>query len=64
VEAKLVEILSVFGRLPGMEDIKPEQQKVAKSAITAEGPIINKEHRDDVVSDQDGVDDLLSSLGF
>lgn len=64
VEAKLVEILSVFGRLPGMEDIKPEQQNVAKSAITAEGPIINKEHRDDVVSDQDGVDDLLSSLGF
>ncbi|WP_458735474.1 protein phosphatase CheZ [Zobellella taiwanensis] len=64
VEAKLVEILSVFGRLPVMEDIKPEQQNVAKSAITAEGPIINKEHRDDVVSDQDGVDDLLSSLGF
>jgi chemotaxis protein CheZ len=29
-----------------------------------EGPIVNKEHRSDVVDDQDDVDDLLSSLGF
>ena len=29
-----------------------------------EGPIVNKEERDDVVADQDDVDDLLSSLGF
>ena len=30
----------------------------------AEGPIIDAESRDDVVSGQDDVDDLLSSLGF
>ncbi|MBL1378369.1 protein phosphatase CheZ [Zobellella iuensis] len=64
VEAKLVEILSVFGRLPGMEDVKAAPKPAPASAIAAEGPIMNKEHRNDVVSDQDGVDDLLSSLGF
>lgn len=64
VEAKLVAILTVFGRLPGMEDVKPAPTTAPVADITAEGPIMNKEHRDDVVSDQDGVDDLLSSLGF
>ncbi|OXS15136.1 protein phosphatase [Zobellella denitrificans] len=64
VEAKLVEILSVFGRLPGMSEIKTAPQSAPASAIAAEGPIINKEQRNDVVSDQDEVDDLLSSLGF
>ncbi|MGB1061699.1 MAG: protein phosphatase CheZ, partial [Ketobacter sp.] len=29
-----------------------------------EGPIINPEAREDVVSNQDDVDALLSSLGF
>lgn len=64
VEAKLVAILTVFGRLPGMEDAKPAPKSAPVADITAEGPIMNKEHRKDVVSDQDGVDDLLSSLGF
>ncbi|MFP2770584.1 protein phosphatase CheZ [Oceanisphaera sp. KMM 10153] len=64
VEAKLVAILSVFGSLPGMEDALAAPKSAPVSAIAAEGPIINKEHRHDVVSDQDGVDDLLSSLGF
>ena len=64
VEAKLVAILKVFGRLPGMEDVPPAPKAALVADITAEGPIMNKEHRDDVVSDQDGVDDLLSSLGF
>lgn len=64
VEAKLVAILTVFGRLPGMEDVQHQPAKAKVADITAEGPIMNKEHRDDVVSDQDGVDDLLSSLGF
>lgn len=32
--------------------------------IAAEGPAMNKEARDDVVSNQDDVDNLLSSLGF
>lgn len=64
VEAKLVDILSVFGRLPGMEAERESVKATPASAIAAEGPIMNKEQRDDVVSDQDGVDDLLSSLGF
>jgi chemotaxis protein CheZ len=34
-----------------------------KRKVEAEGPQINKE-RADVVSGQDDVDDLLSSLGF
>ncbi|HCL13495.1 MAG TPA: protein phosphatase, partial [Alteromonas sp.] len=42
---------------------KTSQPKVEK-AIVAEGPIIDAESRDDVVSGQDDVDDLLSSLGF
>ncbi len=37
-------------------------QKVGDNLV--EGPIVNKEERDDVVADQDDVDDLLSSLGF
>ncbi|MFB0912108.1 MAG: protein phosphatase CheZ, partial [Glaciecola sp.] len=32
--------------------------------VKAEGPIIDADTRDDVVSGQDDVDDLLSSLGF
>ncbi|MGB5855854.1 MAG: protein phosphatase CheZ [Oceanisphaera sp.] len=64
VEAKLVAILSVFGRLPDMDDAQPEPKVAPATDITAEGPIMHKEHRQDVVSDQDGVDDLLSSLGF
>ena len=32
--------------------------------ITPEGPQIHADSRDDVVSGQDDVDDLLSSLGF
>jgi chemotaxis protein CheZ len=32
--------------------------------IKAEGPILDADSREDVASDQDDVDDLLSSLGF
>ena len=47
-----------------------EEQAVEKATATSEtqagpeGPIIDKISRDDVVSGQDEVDDLLSSLGF
>ena len=49
--------------------IKIEQQKTnepldEQTLAGPEGPIIDKESRNDVVSDQDEVDDLLSSLGF
>lgn len=61
VEKNLIELLKLFG---------DEAKKGAKNApqaadnCQAEGPIIDADKRDDVVSGQDDVDDLLSSLGF
>ncbi|MCE2595538.1 protein phosphatase CheZ [Motilimonas cestriensis] len=63
VEVKLVEMLTMFGEI----EQKPKQSDTDSprtSGIEAEGPIMNAESRDDVVSGQDDVDDLLSSLGF
>ncbi len=61
VEIKLVEMLTMFGEI----ERKPKQEQAPRSSgIEAEGPIMNAEARDDVVSGQDDVDDLLSSLGF
>ena len=59
VENNLVSMLTVFGDQP-VSDTKMMQ----KSNIEAEGPILNAELREDVVTGQDEVDDLLSSLGF
>ncbi|MFM2485116.1 protein phosphatase CheZ [Celerinatantimonas yamalensis] len=58
VEDRLVEMLTLFG------DTFKDPAKPKKSGIEAEGPIHNKDVRDDVVQSQDDVDDLLSSLGF
>jgi chemotaxis protein CheZ len=57
VEDSLIHLLTVFGasEADNSEEVAEHQ---------AEGPIINAEEREDVVSDQDDVDDLLSSLGF
>ncbi len=41
-----------------------EEQKQQKEPSKGEGPQIHADKREDVVSGQDGVDDLLSSLGF
>ena len=60
VEENLVEMIKMFGGVESYEKEKANTEKVTG----AEGPIINKEQRDDVVSGQDDVDDLLSSLGF
>ncbi len=59
VESNLVSMLTVFGEQP-----ITEVQVTQKNKIEAEGPIINSAQRQDVVSGQDEVDDLLSSLGF
>ncbi|MGL5361012.1 MAG: protein phosphatase CheZ, partial [Shewanella sp.] len=59
VESNLVSMLTVFGEQPPTDN-----QKTHKNNIEAEGPIMNAAHRQDVVTDQDEVDDLLSSLGF
>jgi chemotaxis protein CheZ len=67
VEGRLVDILTVFS------GNKPEEQaqvfatsadKKSKPSSAAEGPILHPEQREDAVSSQDEVDDLLSSLGF
>ena len=63
VEDSLVHMLTVFGGAEATKTGKASQPKGEK-VIVAEGPIIDAESRDDVVSGQDDVDDLLSSLGF
>lgn len=59
VEDSLINMLTAFGVDESNEVTKP---KTGDNLV--EGPVVNKEVRDDVVNDQDDVDDLLSSLGF
>ncbi|NVJ48734.1 MAG: protein phosphatase CheZ [Gammaproteobacteria bacterium] len=59
VEENLVDLVKMFGRT---EDFKRAQNET-KKVTGAEGPVIDK-NRDDVLTNQDDVDDLLSSLGF
>ncbi|MGR5235486.1 protein phosphatase CheZ [Vibrio alfacsensis] len=67
VEDRLVEILTVFSgnksEQPAQVLSKPTDKK-NKPSSEAEGPILHPELREDAVSSQDEVDDLLSSLGF
>lgn len=64
VEESLIGLLTAFGNAnPQLLEQKPAKTKVKATAV-AEGPIIDAAERDDVVSGQDDVDDLLSSLGF
>lgn len=60
VEDSLINMLTAFG-IASEEQVN-NQPKVGDNLV--EGPIVNKDNRDDVVEDQDDVDDLLSSLGF
>jgi chemotaxis protein CheZ len=67
VQDNLVGMLKIFGQISPEIDTGIEVEAVKKSQVTttkAEGPIVNKEGRTDVVQSQDEVDDLLSSLGF
>jgi len=61
VEDSLINMLTAFG-IDSDEAKKHAKPSVGENLV--EGPIVNKEERDDVVADQDDVDDLLSSLGF
>lgn len=61
VEDSLINMLTAFGISSEKSQMKPTS-KLGDNLV--EGPIVNKENRDDVVEDQDDVDDLLSSLGF
>ena len=61
VEESLIHLLTVFGE-PSSSPANEEKKPADKNG--AEGPIIDAETREDAVSSQDEVDDLLSSLGF
>lgn len=69
VEDRLVELMRVAGQIEELTGIvkspehKPKTKKEGLDSV-AEGPQIHAEQREDVVSGQDDVDDLLSSLGF
>lgn len=66
VEDSLVSMLTAFGDVGELqlEEDNPQTSKKKTDTVKAEGPIIDADTRDDVVSGQDDVDDLLSSLGF
>jgi len=64
---KLMLMASQVDRFAGIqhdhEALRTEQEK-SKEPSRGEGPQIHADKRDDVASNQDDVDDLLSSLGF
>jgi chemotaxis protein CheZ len=64
VEDSLIGLLTAFGQTNMAVAERPAVAKKPKAGHEAEGPIIDAEMRDDVVTGQDDVDDLLSSLGF
>lgn len=64
---KLVLMASQVDRFAGIEHNHQELRAeilAEKEPSHGEGPQINADKREDVMSSQDGVDDLLSSLGF
>lgn len=61
----LVVMASHVDQLAGVSHEFTEEQKQEEDSSTqGHGPQLNHEQKDDVVSGQDDVDDLLSSLGF
>jgi chemotaxis protein CheZ len=66
VEDSLIHLLTVFGEPNSNSSDRNNANEIDAMVDNngAEGPIIDAENRDDAVSNQDEVDDLLSSLGF
>ncbi|PKM31563.1 MAG: protein phosphatase [Gammaproteobacteria bacterium HGW-Gammaproteobacteria-11] len=66
VEESLVNLVRMAGHVNRMAGIDHAEQPVEakKTSPRGEGPQIHADTREDVVSGQDEVDDLLSSLGF
>jgi chemotaxis protein CheZ len=69
VEVSLVELVRIASQvevITGLSELTDQPQGPAKKkdSVGAEGPQIHSLTRSDVVSNQDEVDDLLSSLGF
>lgn len=61
VEESLIYMLTAFG-ISSENNKSDHLPKLGENLV--EGPIINSDNRQDIVSGQDDVDDLLSSLGF
>ena len=69
VEQDLVSLVRIAGQveeITGLSDAddNTSDNSDSKKKVEAEGPQIHADIREDVVSNQDEVDDLLSSLGF
>lgn len=68
VERDLVSLVRIAGQVEEITGLTTDADKLvdvaAERKMEAEGPQVHAEVRDDVVSGQDEVDDLLSSLGF
>jgi chemotaxis protein CheZ len=67
VESRLVNLVSMAGhvdQMTGMQHGKIEVEDEVDDPTKGVGPQINAEDKEDVASNQDDVDDLLSSLGF
>ena len=66
VEENLVSLVAMAGKVDQITGTVHEglEQEQESSIERGEGPQMNAEERVDVVSSQDDVDDLLSSLGF
>ena len=63
VEENLVNLVTMAGKVDRLTGTVHEIEQ-QETGIEGEGPQMNAETREDVVSGQDDVDDLLSSLGF
>ncbi len=63
---KIVDMASKLenGLLKVLIDIMPENKRVVAEDGLLNGPVVSAEGREDVVTSQEQVDDLLDSLGF
>ncbi len=67
VESQLVNLVSMAGQVDKLTGIQHDELTVENEDVNIDkgvGPQINAEALEDVASNQDDVDDLLSSLGF
>ena len=64
VEVNLVSLVVMAGKVDRITGTRHEIVEEEKNDSLGHGPQMNAETRTDVVSNQDDVDDLLSSLGF
>lgn len=66
VEDELVRLMRIAGQVEEVTGLTSEEKAAVTNTVSSkgEGPQIHAARRKDVVSGQDDVDDLLSSLGF